>query len=128
MRAINARPSRRPSRSRAHALHRHQPGGCAMRWEMGRRSDNIEDRRGSGMPLIAGGGIGAVVLLLVAMFFGFDPSAIVQTGPQSPVAGQASPQHDTARDFVSVVLADTEDTWQEIFRRMNREYREPKLV
>jgi predicted metalloprotease len=99
-----------------------------MRWEMGRRSDNIEDRRGMGMPLIAGGGIGTVILLLVAMFFGFDPSAIVQSGPQTSVGGQASPKNDTARDFVSVVLADTEDTWQDIFTRMNREYREPKLV
>ncbi len=99
-----------------------------MRWEMGRRSDNVEDRRGMGMPLVAGGGIGTIVLLLVAMFFGFDPSAIVQTGPQAPVSGQASPRSDPARDFVSVVLADTEDTWSEIFTRMNREYRAPKLV
>jgi predicted metalloprotease len=101
-----------------------------MRWESGRRSDNVEDRRGMGMPLVAGGGIGTVVLLLVALFFGFDPGAILQTGPQSPAmdAPAASPGADPARDFVSVVLADTEDTWREIFTRMNREYRDPKLV
>ena len=100
-----------------------------MRWQMGRRSSNVEDRRGMGMPLVAGGGIGTVVLLLLAMFFGFDPGMVMQTGPRGPIDGQASPgASDPARDFVSVVLADTEDTWREVFRRMNREYRDPKLV
>jgi predicted metalloprotease len=95
---------------------------------MGRRSDNVEDRRGMGIPLVAGGGIGTVVLLLVAMFFGFDPSAVMQTDRPTSGTEQASPRQDPARDFVSVVLADTEDTWQELFRRMNREYRQPNLV
>jgi predicted metalloprotease len=101
-----------------------------MRWEMGRRSGNVEDRRGMGMPLVAGGGIGTVILIVLALFFGVDPGAILQTdsGPQVPGVEQASPRDDSARDFVSVVLADTEDTWRDIFRRINREYREPKLV
>ena len=100
-----------------------------MRWEMGRRSGNVEDRRGMGMPLVAGGGIGTVVLLLLALFFGFDPSAVLQTDRPAPaIEPSASPGTDDARDFVAVVLADTEDTWHELFRRMNREYREPKLV
>lgn len=50
-----------------------------MRWTMGRRSENVEDRRGLGVPLAAGGGIGSIVLLLLALFFGFDPSVILQT-------------------------------------------------
>jgi predicted metalloprotease len=99
-----------------------------MRWQTGRRSENVEDRRGMGVPLVAGGGIGTIILVLVALFFGFDPGAIMQTGPDSRGAERASPQHDTARDFVSVVLADTEDTWREIFQRMKREYHEPTLV
>jgi predicted metalloprotease len=101
-----------------------------MRWDIGRRSDNVEDRRGMGVPLVAGGGIGTVVLLLLALFFGFDPSAVVQTDRNAPRIDppSASPRGDTARDFVSVVLADTEDTWRELLRRMNREYRDPKLV
>ena len=83
-----------------------------------------------GMPLVAGGGIGTVILIVLALFFGIDPGAILQTdsGPQAPGVEQASPREDSARDFVAVVLADTEDTWRELFRRMNREYRDPKLV
>jgi predicted metalloprotease len=102
-----------------------------MRWQTGRRSGNIEDRRGRGVPLVAGGGIGTVILLLLALFFGFDPSEVMQQQARTQVPGgegQASPRQDPARDFVSVVLADTEDTWREVFRKMNREYREPKLV
>jgi len=103
-----------------------------MRWMGGRRSDNIEDRRGmGGGTLIAGGGIGSIVLVLLALFFGFDPGAILQTDQPSVPRAQApagSPAQDDLREFVSVVLADTEDTWLELFNRMGRQYREPKLV
>jgi len=101
-----------------------------MRWESGRRSSNVEDRRGMGAPLIAGGGIGSIILLLVALYFGVDPGVLMGTGPSAPSneVGSASPGRDTTRDFVSVVLADTEDTWRDLFGRMRREYRDPKLV
>jgi uncharacterized protein len=100
-----------------------------MRWT-GRRSDNIEDRRGMGMPLVAGGGIGTIILVLAALFFGFDPGVVLQQGASPPAseAPATSPGRDELRDFVAVVLADTEDTWAELFRRMNREYQDPKLV
>ena len=100
-----------------------------MRWT-GRRSGNIEDRRGMGVPLVAGGGIGSIILVLAALFFGFDPSVILQTDSPPPTTQvpAASPGQDDGRDFVAVVLADTEDTWAELFRRMNREYQNPKLV
>src|SRR5690349_15429793 len=105
-----------------------------MRWEMGRRSDNIEDRRGMGglgVPIV-GGGLGTIVVLLLALFFGFDPSSILSTDPaQAPQSRTESPSasgKDPLRDFVSVVLADTEDTWRAIFRDLGKEYREPKLV
>jgi uncharacterized protein len=100
-----------------------------MRWT-GRRSDNIEDRRGMGVPLIAGGGIGTIILVLAALFFGIDPSVILQSdAPQSAREAPAtSPRQDDVRDFVAVVLADTEDTWRAIFAKMNREYQDPKLV
>src|SRR5687767_2931239 len=105
-----------------------------MRWTSGRRSNNVEDRRGGGgIPIgLAGGGIGTVVLVLLAMFFGLDPGVIMQADPpavEQPSDSPAkSPREDPLRDFVSVVLADTEDVWSELFRRMNRDYREPKLV
>jgi predicted metalloprotease len=105
-----------------------------MRWT-GRRSTNIEDRRGRGVPVAVGGGIGTIVLLLAALFLGIDPGVILQGGPSAPVTeapgpspGQTQPGEDPVRDFVAVVLADTEDTWAELFRRMNREYQDPKLV
>jgi uncharacterized protein len=104
-----------------------------MRWAGGRRSGNIEDRRGMGVPLVAGGGIGTVVLLVLALFFGFDPGVILNTDTSSPSVTEApsrsaSTSTDSQKDFVSVVLADTEDTWAALFRQMNREYRAPKLV
>ncbi len=104
-----------------------------MRWTMGRRSENIEDRRGMGVPLVAGGGIGTIAIILLALFFGIDPSVVLQTdapqqSPPRTEAPTASSGRDDLRDFVAVVLADTEDTWRALFRRMNREYREPRLV
>jgi predicted metalloprotease len=102
-----------------------------MRWEGGRRSDNIEDRRGMRVPGgIAGGGIGVVVVALIAMFFGVDPGVILQQGGSAPPprAAPVDPAQDRARDFVSVVLADTEDTWGDIFGRGGAEYRVPTLV
>jgi predicted metalloprotease len=109
-----------------------------MRWAGGRRSDNIEDRRGMPMsPMsrgLAGGGIGLVVLVLLALFFGVDPGVLVQGDRGVPAPPpverpvQAPPANDPVRDFVSVVLADTEDTWNDLFRRLNRNYQEPRLV
>jgi predicted metalloprotease len=105
-----------------------------MRWAGGRRSGNIEDRRGMGVPLgVAGGGLGTVVVLLLALFFGLDPGAILSTGdPEISVPSGTPPSTsapaDRQADFVSVVLADTEDTWAVLFREMNREYIPPKLV
>jgi len=103
---------------------------------MGRRSDNIEDRRGMpvGRGAAVGGGIGTLLLVLVAMYFGIDPSVILQgTDPGSPgpapsVQQQRSAGDDQLRDFVSVILADTEDTWRELFRQMGRRYEDPHLV
>jgi predicted metalloprotease len=105
-----------------------------MRWERGRRSDNIEDRRGMRVsPRVAGGGLGAIVLVLVAMFLGVDPRMLTQMLPteQTVPAQQADPQQaqsDPLKEFVSVVLADTEDVWRDLFQRGGEQYREPTLV
>ncbi|OQX20229.1 MAG: flagellar biosynthesis protein FlgM [Desulfobulbaceae bacterium A2] len=109
-----------------------------MRWDLGRRSDNIEDRRGQGLPRrIKGGGIGVLLLALVGMYFGIDPAIILNLLGGSDIAlvdqspqrqAPPNPAQDRLADFVSVVLADTEDTWKEQFRRMGATYQEPKLV
>lgn len=107
-----------------------------MRIEDGRESQNVEDRRGQGRSLGGAGGcgigIGTIILALVAMYFGVDPSFLLQGGSQAPVQQQGPAQSPPAGDqearFVSQVLADTEDAWRELFRKSGREYRDPKLV
>ena len=105
-----------------------------MRWRGGRRSTNIEDRRGARAPKLLGGGIGTIVLLLVAMYFGVDPRPLLQmveggaaTSPGSrPTAEDL--RDDPLADMVSVVVADTEDVWTEIFAQQGRRYEPPVLV
>lgn len=107
-----------------------------MRWRGGRRSSNIEDRRGAKRaPKLLGGGIGTIVLVLVAMYFGVDPTPLLQ-GMQSGQSASTSGKRPTAEelendplaDMISVVVADTEDVWNEIFARQGRRYQEPTLV
>jgi predicted metalloprotease len=106
-----------------------------MRWQKGRRSQNVEDRRGrpGARRAAAGGGLGIVVIAVVALLFGVDPGALLQlgggpTGGDGRQSAPVDPQQDKLADFVSVVLADTEDTWNPIFRQLGSEYREPALV
>jgi len=79
-----------------------------------------------------GGGIGTVVLVVVYLLLGGNPQALFQSGQQAQVSqpGQVDSQapRDEASKFVAVVLADTEDAWNEIFRQMGKQYEEPKLV
>jgi predicted metalloprotease len=106
--------------------------GEKMRWRTGRRSSNIEDRRGRRVSRgVAGGGLGTVVIVLVALYFGVDPGVLMQGVPtQSYTTEPAppSPEQQELADFVSVVLADTEDTWNAIFQQSGQRYQEPKLV
>ena len=107
-----------------------------MKWRGRRQSSNIEDRRGQRIARRAGGGgIGVIVLALVAMYFGVDPSIILNQGGgmlerQAPQTADYRPSAEDERlaQFVAVVLADTEDTWHQQFRGLGRDYREPKLV
>ncbi len=109
-----------------------------MRWKGGRRSQNVEDRRGASMgrgAAIGGvGGIGFLIIAVLYLLLGGDPAQLVEqlpvdSGPSAstnsapPPAGQ-----DEMVDFVSVVLADTEDTWNPIFASIGRQYEEPHLV
>ena len=112
-----------------------------MRWKGERESENVEDRRGrrpSG-PVMIGGGLGTVVIVLIYMLLGGDPQQLAnqmgQNGPpgqQAPGGGgappQLNPQEQQLTRFVKTVLGSTEDVWKQQFREMGREYREPKLV
>jgi predicted metalloprotease len=116
-----------------------------MKWEGNRESDNVEDRRGDG----GGGGggfgfggrsigIGTIAIALVGSYFlGVSPMTIINMlsggGGAVPVQqeqgpAQRPPASDTQARFVSTVLADTEDTWGELFRAQNAQYIKPKLV
>lgn len=106
-----------------------------MKWRGRRGSRNIVDRRGrrssGGMSGKSVGGLGVVVLLLAGLFFGVDVSPFLQGGIQGETVspGPVSEADQEAGQFVSVVLADTEQIWTKIFReQLGREYNPPKLV
>jgi len=111
-----------------------------MRWSDGRRSDNVEDRRGMGAPAVAGGvGLVGILLAIAVALLGGDPFVVLQQfsgggNPFGPAPAQVSrqrqkaPADDKMADFVSVVLADTEDTWKKEFRDNGGTYRSPTLV
>lgn len=106
-----------------------------MLWKGSRKSSNVEDRRGRRIPgRVKSGGIGILLLTLVGMYFGIDPAFIMNiTGNVKPTTTSHAPVQQTAEDkqladFVSVVLADTEDTWNRVFTDKGGTYTEPKLI
>jgi uncharacterized protein len=107
-----------------------------MRWQGRRQSENVVDRRSQSGPVMVGGGVGTIVLLLVVWMLGGDPIALLQQVNQGGPPGQAGPvvpgeagvADDGQKEFVAVVLADTEDVWREQFQRLGRPYRDPRLV
>ena len=107
-----------------------------MQWLGRRGSTNVEDRRGmSGGGLAAGGGIVGVIVYLIYSFLGggdVDPSQIPQLSPQTNNSRTLSPEEqkedDNRAEFVKVVLADTEDVWNKLFKESGSQYQEPILV
>lgn len=113
-----------------------------MRWQGRRESENVEDRRSAGVPglggLRLGGGLGVggvLVALVLGWLLGINPLALLgmmeATGPapdSRSVPAQSLPADDSMGRFVAVVLADTEDVWNQIFSRAGADYREPRLV
>jgi predicted metalloprotease len=110
-------------------------GRKSMKWQGRRKSDNVVDRRRVRAGGIAvGGGLGGVIVLVLYLLLGGDPSDIQQNlqieGPTSSteVGEPLSAHQEEMGEFVAVVLADIEDVWGELFRQMGLEYREPRLV
>ena len=111
-----------------------------MRWQQGRRSENVEDRRGqrlsTGARVGGIGGLGLLVVVVAAMLLGVDPTEILQNMPSSSMPSSASVDSgpvgsrpdDELADFSTVVLADTEDAWTSLFEAMGRRYEPPVLV
>src|SRR5512145_3234852 len=111
-----------------------------MRWQMGRRSENVEDARGSGR-MMPGGmkmGCGTVILVIIISFlFGQNPLQLLTMlsggggggmQMQVPEDYQPTPEENQAADFVSVMLADMEDTWPGLLQPLGMQYVPPRLV
>ncbi|MGD1867695.1 MAG: neutral zinc metallopeptidase [Phormidesmis sp.] len=115
-----------------------------MRWKTGRRSQNVQDRRGmsggyrrgGGSPMVVGGGgLGMVVVAIIIALLGGDPTILLDAAApvsQDPYGGTyeaPSAAENELAEFTSVVLADTEDTWNRIFpQEFGGRYQEPQLV
>jgi uncharacterized protein len=99
-----------------------------MRWQGRRGSGNVEDRRGRG-GVIAGGGIGAVIVALVVMLMGGDPGEVLDGVGPATAPGPRSEAEDSLARMVSVVLADTEEVWDRVFAdEVGERYEPARLV
>jgi predicted metalloprotease len=106
-----------------------------MRWRDRRQSSNVEDRRGlSGRKIAVGGGLGTLVVAILYLLLGGnlgDNAPELQLSPQVDMPGESRPltaEEQDAGNFVSVILADTEDVWKMLFEKQGNSYEEPKLV
>jgi predicted metalloprotease len=106
-----------------------------MKWQSGRRSSNVEDRRGMrSRGGLVGGGVGTILIIIAALYFGVDPSFLIE-GMQSSNVSTSGTQptaddlrNDPLADMIAVVIADTEDVWAELFANQGRRYEQPTLV
>jgi hypothetical protein len=108
-----------------------------MRWQTSRRSENVEEGQGGGgmrrIPVLGGGAL--LIVVLLSWLLGGDPLALLQqlnrSNPnqtQTAEVQSGTPSDGSMRNFVSAVLGETEDVWQEIFRQSGATYQNPKLV
>jgi len=109
-----------------------ESGGVIMRWQGRKGSSNVDDRRGArGGGKVIGGGFGLLLIIIVALLGG-DPGKILDAtdnlgqGTEQPY--EATQEEQELADFVSVVMADTEVVWSQIFEAEGMDYQEPGLV
>lgn len=108
-----------------------------MRWRGRRQSENVEDRRGVSGPAMVGGGMGLMIIALIAALFGINPQKFLNKAkaPQQQqqrgaanAGGELSPEEKERGEFAKVVFADTEDVWTDLFARAGKKYDKPTLV
>lgn len=103
-----------------------------MLWKGREQSGNVEDRRGMGGKMAIGGGIGGIIVLVLSLLFGGNPGDILNNSVVNQPTTQeqpVNPADEPKREFVAVVLNDTEDVWSKIFsEQLGKTYPEPKLV
>ena len=104
-----------------------------MKWKGRAKSSNVEDRRGRGVGGAAIGGLGGfgIIIMIIYALLGGNPGDIMQSidpGQTQSVPYEATQEEEELAEFVSVVLADTEVVWNDIFADLGKEYKEPKLV
>jgi len=101
-----------------------------MKWEGREGSDNVEDRRGiSGKHVAIGGGVGTIVIAIVILLLGGDPTQLLNNqGSVATEQVQPSANEDQMAIFVSVVLKDTETVWGKMFEASGKTYKQPHLV
>ncbi|MFH1197915.1 MAG: neutral zinc metallopeptidase [bacterium] len=104
-----------------------------MRWQGRRQSSNVEDRRGMSPKGMIGGGVGTLVILVVAYFLGINPDQLnniipTETDQTNTSTYEGTAEENQLKEFSSVVLGDTEDVWNQLFRQMGSSYKPAKLV
>jgi predicted metalloprotease len=103
-----------------------------MQWKGRRGSANVEDRRGRGGKTLVGGGIGGIIILVIVTLLGGNPGDLLNsmtgTGSDTSVPYEETQQEQELSQFVSVVLADTEDVWTDLFQEEGLVYEKPTLV
>lgn len=108
-----------------------------MRWEGGRQSDNLEDRRRMGPVKGVAAGGGALLLVLILLCMGGDPKKVFRLLQNAEVAPQGgnvqvdrpeTPEEARAREFAATILGFTEEVWGEQFRRAGQQYDPPRMV
>jgi uncharacterized protein len=99
-----------------------------MRWIGRQRSGNVQDRRGMGGGLAVGGGIGGIIIVVLALLMGQNPLDYINTSNPKAYQETNTAVDDEKLEFVSVVLKDTEDVWNRLFQEAGAQYQEPQLV
>ena len=104
-----------------------------MKWKGRRESSNVEVQRGIGGKTIMGGGVGGIIIVLLITLLGGNPGDLINNmtttnGSDANTSYQETAAEKEQADFVSVVLADTEDVWSEEFKKRGLTYENPKLV